>query len=144
MYVCMYVCTLHWWPLAFLILSPPLQNFQVVPLTKKCLLCFLYLALNPCPSFSRWASLVCSAKTPIKKPPLIRDRGHLLVTLMKVFYRFWPLLSRHPILNNHGSGFVFDKAMAVRSRGTKWQLINAFKHMFIVLFAWNLTCLLTN
>ena len=26
---------LHWWPLAFLILSPPLQNFHVVPPTKK-------------------------------------------------------------------------------------------------------------
>ena len=26
---------LHWWPLAFLILSPPLQNFHVVLPTKK-------------------------------------------------------------------------------------------------------------
>ena len=26
---------LHWWPLAFLILSPPLQNFDVVLPTKK-------------------------------------------------------------------------------------------------------------
>ena len=31
---------LHWWPLAFLILSLPLQNFHVVPPTKKCLPCF--------------------------------------------------------------------------------------------------------
>ena len=31
---------LHWWPLAFLILSPPLQNFHVVLPTKKCLLCY--------------------------------------------------------------------------------------------------------
>ena len=50
---------LHRWPLAFLILSPPLQNFHVVLPTKKCLLCFLSLALNPCSPFSRWASLAC-------------------------------------------------------------------------------------
>ena len=37
---------LHWWPLAFPILSPPLQNFHVVLPTKKCLLCFLSLALD--------------------------------------------------------------------------------------------------
>ena len=53
------IFTLHWWPLAFLILSPPLQNFHVVLPTKKCLLCFLSLALNPCRPFSRWASLAC-------------------------------------------------------------------------------------
>ena len=29
------IFTLHWWPLAFLILSPPLQNFFVVLSTKK-------------------------------------------------------------------------------------------------------------
>ena len=29
------IFTLHWWPLAFLILSPPLQNFHVVLPTKK-------------------------------------------------------------------------------------------------------------
>ena len=52
------IFTLHWWPLAFLILSPPLQNFHVV-LPKKCLLCFLSLALNLCCPFSRWASLAC-------------------------------------------------------------------------------------
>ena len=51
------IFTLHCWPLAFLILSPPLQNFHVVLLTKKCLLCFLSLALDLCGSFSRWASL---------------------------------------------------------------------------------------
>ena len=34
------IFTLHWWPLAFLILSLPLQNFHVVFPTKKCLLCF--------------------------------------------------------------------------------------------------------
>ena len=51
--------TLHWWSLAFLIFSPPLQNFHVVLPTKKCLLCFLSLALNPCRPFSRWASLAC-------------------------------------------------------------------------------------
>ena len=53
------IFTLHWWPLAFLILSPPLQNFHVVLPTKKCLLCFLSLALNLCRPFSRWASLAC-------------------------------------------------------------------------------------
>ena len=53
------IFTLHWWPLAFLILSPPLQNFHVVFPTKKCLLCFLSLALNPFRPFSRWPSLTC-------------------------------------------------------------------------------------
>ena len=45
-------------------------------------------------------------KTPIKRPPLLSDRGHLLVVPMKVFYCFLPLLSGHPKL-----GFVFDRAM---------------------------------
>ena len=53
------IFTLHWWPLAFLILSPPLQNFHVVLPTKKCLLCFLSLALDLCRPFSRWVSLAC-------------------------------------------------------------------------------------
>ena len=34
-----------WWPLAFLILSPPLQNVHVVLQRKKCLL-FFYLSLQ--------------------------------------------------------------------------------------------------
>ena len=46
------IFTLLLWPLAFLILSPPLQNFHVVLPTKKCLLCSLSLALNPCRPFS--------------------------------------------------------------------------------------------
>ena len=36
----------------FLILSPPLQNFHVVLATKRCLLCFLSLALDLCHPFS--------------------------------------------------------------------------------------------
>ena len=51
--------TLHWWPIAFLILSPLVQNCQVVLPTKKCLLCFLSLALDLCRPLSRWASLAC-------------------------------------------------------------------------------------
>ena len=51
--------TLHWWPLAFLILSPLPQNFDIVPPTKKSLLCFFSLALDLCRPFSRWASLAC-------------------------------------------------------------------------------------
>ena len=51
--------TLHWWPLAFLILSPPLQNCHVVLPTKKCLLSFLSLALDLSRPLSRWASLAC-------------------------------------------------------------------------------------
>ena len=34
------IFTLHWWSLAFLILSPPLQNFHVVHPTKRSLLRF--------------------------------------------------------------------------------------------------------
>ena len=39
--------------LAFLILSPPLQNFHVILPTKKCLFWFLPLALDLCRPFSR-------------------------------------------------------------------------------------------
>ena len=54
------IFTLHWWPLAFPILSPPLQqHFHVVLPTKKYLLCFLSLALDLCRRFSRLASLAC-------------------------------------------------------------------------------------
>ena len=51
------IFSLHWWPLA---LSPRLINFHfdVVPPTKKCLLCFLSLALDLCRPFFRWVSLV--------------------------------------------------------------------------------------
>ena len=48
-----------WWPLAFPILSLPLQNFHVVLPTKKCLRCFLSLALDLCHPFSHWASPAC-------------------------------------------------------------------------------------
>ena len=51
-----HIFSLHWWTLAFLILSPPLQNFHVLT-TKKCLRCFLSLALDLCRPFSRWVSL---------------------------------------------------------------------------------------
>ena len=44
---------------AAIALSPSLQNFHVVLPTKKCLLCFLSLALDLCRPFSRWASLAC-------------------------------------------------------------------------------------
>ena len=45
------IFTLHWWPLAFLILSPPLQNFHVVLPTKKCLLCFFIPRSRPLSPF---------------------------------------------------------------------------------------------
>ena len=58
------IFTLHWWPLAFLILSLLLQNFHVVLPTKKCVLCFLSLALNSFaglpPTFSFSLSFSCS------------------------------------------------------------------------------------
>ena len=55
------IFTLHWWPLAFLILSPPLQNFHVVLPTKKntSFIIFLSLALGLCCTFSHGASLAC-------------------------------------------------------------------------------------
>ena len=34
------IFTFHWWPLAFLILSPPLQKFHVVLPTERCLVYF--------------------------------------------------------------------------------------------------------
>ena len=43
------IFTLHWWPLAFLILSPPLQIFKLFFQQKKCLLCLFF--------FSRFRSL---------------------------------------------------------------------------------------
>ena len=39
------IFTLHWWPLAFLILSPPLQSSHVVLLAKKTSSLFFYLSL---------------------------------------------------------------------------------------------------
>ena len=50
-----FIFTLHWWPVAFLIFSPPLQNCHVVLPTKRCLLFCLSLTLNLCRPFSRWA-----------------------------------------------------------------------------------------
>ena len=49
------IFTLHWWPLGFLILSPPLQNFFVVLSTKKnASFVFFFSALDLCrPFFSR-------------------------------------------------------------------------------------------
>ena len=37
------IFTLHWWPVAFLLLTALPQNFHVVLPTEKCLLCFLSL-----------------------------------------------------------------------------------------------------
>ena len=53
------IFSLHWWPLAFLILSPLLQNFHVVLPTTKCLQCFFSLSLDLCRPFSRWVSHAC-------------------------------------------------------------------------------------
>ena len=41
------IFSLHWWPLSFLISSPPLQNFLCCSSNQKCFLCFLSLALAP-------------------------------------------------------------------------------------------------
>ena len=49
------IFTLHWWPLAFLILSPPLQNFHVVLKTKNVsfvIFAFSFAGLPPTFSFS--------------------------------------------------------------------------------------------
>ena len=46
------VFTLHWWSIAFLILSLPLQNFDVVLPTKKCLLFYISRSRPPSPFFS--------------------------------------------------------------------------------------------
>ena len=53
------IFALHWWPLAFLIFSPPLQNFHVFSQQKKWLLCSLFLALDLCCPFSGWPLLAC-------------------------------------------------------------------------------------
>ena len=53
------IFTLHRWPLAFFIWSPPPQNFHVVLPTKNCLLCFSSLALDLCRPFSPSVSLAC-------------------------------------------------------------------------------------
>ena len=47
----------YWCPIAFRILSPPLQNFHVVFPTKNV---SFVLALDLCRPFSRWASLVAA------------------------------------------------------------------------------------
>ena len=48
---------LYWCPIAFRILSPPLQNFHVVFPTKNV---SFVLALDLCRPFSRWASLAAA------------------------------------------------------------------------------------
>ena len=53
------ILSLHWWRLAFLIFSPPLQNFHVVLLTKNVSFVFS-LTLDLCRPFSRLVSLACS------------------------------------------------------------------------------------
>ena len=56
------IFTLHWWPLAFLILSPPLQSFLVVLPTKKMSPLFVFslsFAGLP-PTFSFSLSFSCS------------------------------------------------------------------------------------
>ena len=55
------IFTMHWWPLAFFMLSLPLQNFHVVLPTKKASVSFVFLslALGLCHLFCRWASLAC-------------------------------------------------------------------------------------
>ena len=64
------IFSLHWWPIT---LSLPLQNFHVVLPTKKCLLCFLSLALDLCPPFSLWVYRSSFKKTPFTQtpPPLV-------------------------------------------------------------------------
>ena len=42
------IFSLHWWPLAFLIFSPPLQNFHIaIPTKKSSLLFFISRSLSP-------------------------------------------------------------------------------------------------
>ena len=65
------VFTLHWWSIAFLILSLPLQNFHVALPAKKCLLCFLSLALDLRRPFSHWASLACRLLPLFSVSPLL-------------------------------------------------------------------------
>ena len=55
------IFTFHWWPLAFPILSPPLQNFHVILPTKKCLLCFFISRSRP---LSPFFSLSFAGPTP--------------------------------------------------------------------------------
>ena len=55
------IFTLHWWPLAFLILSPPLQSFHVVLPTKKMSPFFFLLSFAGLPpTFSFSLSFSCS------------------------------------------------------------------------------------
>ena len=50
----------YWWPLEFFDLSPLLQDFHVVLPTKSVsFVSLLFLALDLCRPFSRWASLTC-------------------------------------------------------------------------------------
>ena len=53
------IFTLHWWPLGFLILSPPLHEIFMFFFRQKMSPLVFHLALNPCRPFSRWASLAC-------------------------------------------------------------------------------------
>ena len=53
------IFSLLWWPLAFLILSPPLQIFMFFFQQKNVSFVFLPLVLDLCRPFSRWVLLAC-------------------------------------------------------------------------------------
>ena len=67
------IFTFHWWPLAFLIFSPPLQYFHVVLPTKKCLLCFFVSCSR---SLSPFCSLSFAGLPPTFSNSIFQICGH--------------------------------------------------------------------
>ena len=80
---------LHWWPLAFLILSPPLQNFHVVVPTESISFVFLSLALDLCRSFSRWVLLACRLLSTQTQKQFPLPFSSSLSLQLAMFYKTW-------------------------------------------------------
>ena len=93
------ILILHWWPLAFLILSPPLQNFHVVLPTKK---------MSPL-LFSRWASLACRLLSLFLclSPALYSKFVDMTINLSKILYT--TRIQKQSLL----SVFVFTDSLVV-------------------------------
>ena len=83
------IFTLHWWPLAFLILSPPLQNFHVVVPTESISFVFLSLALDLCRSFSRWVLLACRLLSTQTQKQFPLSFSSSLSLQLAMFYKTW-------------------------------------------------------
>ena len=94
------IFTLHWWPLAFLILSLPLHRiFMLFFQQKNVSFGFSSLALNSCRPLSHWALLACRPLSlflwQFPTIPLPVFRSSFLTLLLSLLYKT-PVAMRFP------------------------------------------------